>query len=597
MSKNLYTFLFVSILLFSANFISSQALNDAQLDEAFLKSLPDDISSDILKEVENQKLDDMPTYRRPSSKLDKSKTMQAWLKYLEESDKDIDERYGAKIFKTMQSSFMPINEPNFDGSYILDFGDVLEIQVVGQEENLFEIDIKRDGSINIPDFGKINISGLSLSKADQLISDAITSTFIGTKVFVTLKNIRDIQVLISGSAYSPGIYTLNGNSNVLHALNMSGGIAEDGSYREILLKRDGNTIETIDLYDFFIKGIFSINHKLRSGDVIYINPVNSLVRISGGVKKPGLYELAINESLGSLLDIAGGFSQLANKTDIRFEEFIAGDVTSKRIDEDNFYKIVPTTGSSVFINEFKYSTVKITGAVRNPGTYTLSKNEKLSQLIIRAGGYLDNSFPMGGVLLNEKAKEIELRNNEQSYKNLVSYIASSVFSGKSTANPDGAAMGYILQEFKNIEPIGRLQAEFDLMSIKEDMSKDTFLDHGDKIHIPSFSQQVYVFGEVANTGAIRFDPSANVKDYIEMAGGVTVYSDKSNAYIVYPSGSSKAISNNRLFSSNNIDIYPGTVIYIPKNLARYQNLEGYSLIAPIFSSLALSIASLKSLSD
>ena len=81
--------------------------------------------------------------------------------------------------------------------------------------------------------------------------------------------------------------------------------------------------------------------------------MKSLVRISGGVKKPGLYELAINESLGSLLDIAGGFNQLANKTDIRFEEFIAGDVTSKRIDEDNFYKIVPTTGSSVFINEFK----------------------------------------------------------------------------------------------------------------------------------------------------------------------------------------------------------------------------------------------------
>jgi hypothetical protein len=253
LNKNLNIFLSFFFLLFSTNFIYSQSLNDAQLDEAFLESLPEDISSDILREVENQKIDDLPSYRRPLSKLDKSKTMQAWLKFLEESEKDIDDRYGSQIFKTMQSTFMPINEPNFDGSYILDFGDVLEIQIVGQQADLFQLDIKRDGSINIPDIGKLNLSGLSLNKAYEIINQTISDAYIGAKVFVTLKNIRDIQVLISGSAYSPGIYTLNGNSNVLHALNMSGGIADDGSYREILLKRDGLVIQKIDLYDFFCK--------------------------------------------------------------------------------------------------------------------------------------------------------------------------------------------------------------------------------------------------------------------------------------------------------------------------------------------------------
>ena len=329
MNKNLNIFLCL-FLLFSTNFIFSQSISDAQLDEAFLESLPEDISSDILREVENQKIDDLPSYRRPLSKLDKSKTMQAWLKFLEESEKDIDDRYGAQIFKTMQSSFMPINEPNFDGSYILDFGDVLEIQIVGQQGDLFQIDIKRDGSINIPDIGKLNLSGLSLNKAYEIINQSISDAYIGAKVFVTLKNIRDIQVLISGSSYSPGIYTLNGNSNVLHALNMSGGIADDGSYREILLKRDGIVIQKIDLYDFFVKGIFSVNHKLRSGDVIFVNSVNSLVRISGGVKKPGLYELVKNESLESLLDIAGGFNELANTSDIKFEDFKFGSIIFER---------------------------------------------------------------------------------------------------------------------------------------------------------------------------------------------------------------------------------------------------------------------------
>ena len=596
MNKNLNIFLCL-FLLFSTNFIFSQSISDAQLDEAFLESLPEDISSDILREVENQKIDDLPSYRRPLSKLDKSKTMQAWLKFLEESEKDIDDRYGAQIFKTMQSSFMPINEPNFDGSYILDFGDVLEIQIVGQQGDLFQIDIKRDGSINIPDIGKLNLSGLSLNKAYEIINQSISDAYIGAKVFVTLKNIRDIQVLISGSSYSPGIYTLNGNSNVLHALNMSGGIADDGSYREILLKRDGIVIQKIDLYDFFVKGIFSVNHKLRSGDVIFVNSVNSLVRISGGVKKPGLYELVKNESLESLLDIAGGFNELANTSDIKFEDFKFGSIISNNINLNDFSEIIPRTGASIFVNEYKFSTVKITGAVKNPGTYSISNNDKLSQLIIRAGGYLENSYPIGGVLLNENAKEIEIRNNKQSYKNLISYVASSIFSSQSSSTPEAGAIGYILQEVKNIEPTGRLHAEFDLLTLKEDISKDTFLEHGDQIHIPNFSNQIYVFGEVGNAGAIRFDPNATAKDYIMMAGGFNNQSDQNNTFIVHPSGFSQSITNNKLFKNNQVDIYPGTVIYVPRDLARYQNLAGYALIAPIFSSLALSIASLNSLGD
>ena len=596
MNKNLNIFLCL-FLLFSTNFIFSQSISDAQLDEAFLESLPEDISSDILREVENQKIDDLPSYRRPLSKLDKSKTMQAWLKFLEESEKDIDDRYGAQIFKTMQSSFMPINEPNFDGSYILDFGDVLEIQIVGQQGDLFQIDIKRDGSINIPDIGKLNLSGLSLNKAYEIINQSISDAYIGAKVFVTLKNIRDIQVLISGSSYSPGIYTLNGNSNVLHALNMSGGIADDGSYREILLKRDGIVIQKIDLYDFFVKGIFSVNHKLRSGDVIFVNSVNSLVRISGGVKKPGLYELVKNESLESLLDIAGGFNELANTSDIKFEDFKFGSIISNNINLNDFSEIIPSTGASIFVNEYKFSTVKITGAVKNPGTYSISNNDKLSQLIIRAGGYLENSYPIGGVLLNENAKEIEIRNNKQSYKNLISYVASSIFSSQSSSTPEAGAIGYILQEVKNIEPTGRLHAEFDLLTLKEDISKDTFLEHGDQIHIPNFSNQIYVFGEVGNAGAIRFDPNATAKDYIMMAGGFNNQSDQNNTFIVHPSGFSQSITNNKLFKNNQVDIYPGTVIYVPRDLARYQNLAGYALIAPIFSSLALSIASLNSLGD
>ena len=126
---------------------------------------------------------------------------------------------------------MPINEPNLDGSYILDFGDVLEIQLIGQNDSIEEYELKRDGTINIPDIGKVSLAGLSLNDASSLIKAKVDKAYIGTQAFITLKNIRDITVLISGNAFNPGIYTLNGNSNMLHAISMAGGVSDIGSYR------------------------------------------------------------------------------------------------------------------------------------------------------------------------------------------------------------------------------------------------------------------------------------------------------------------------------------------------------------------------------
>ena len=120
---------------------------------------------------------------------------------------------------------MPINEPNFDSSYMLDFGDTLRNPVYWTRKTLIEeLSVKRDGSINIPEIGKIFVSGLSLNDVSKLIKTKVSNAYIGVEAFITLINVRDIQVLVTGNAFNPGIYTLNGNSNMLHALNMAGGI-------------------------------------------------------------------------------------------------------------------------------------------------------------------------------------------------------------------------------------------------------------------------------------------------------------------------------------------------------------------------------------
>ena len=131
--------LFLSYLLIPLLIISQD------LDEAYLESLPEDVRNDVLEEMKNREKEESPVYRRPSTMIEKQQALAERLAIaralLDELSQDIDEtdiekiekpkkRFGTSIFNLMQSSFMPINEPNFDGSYILEFGYLEEIVVV-----------------------------------------------------------------------------------------------------------------------------------------------------------------------------------------------------------------------------------------------------------------------------------------------------------------------------------------------------------------------------------------------------------------------------------------------------------------------------------
>jgi polysaccharide export outer membrane protein len=255
-----------------------------------------------MQKIDTKKSIEKPVYRRASTSIDKKENAFPL--------------FGSNFFDTIQSSFMPINEPNLDASYILDFGDVLEIQLIGQKDTIDSYSIARDGSINFPDIGKIILSGLSLSDASSFIKAKINNAYIGTDAFISLKNIRDINVLIAGNAFNPGIYTLNGNSNMLHALSMAGGINNIGSYRDINLIRNGKIIDSLDIYDVLIFGKYNFSSGLRSGDSIVVNPAKNVISIESGVKRPGLYEIKSDEKFYDLLKLANGFNNNADKNNI-----------------------------------------------------------------------------------------------------------------------------------------------------------------------------------------------------------------------------------------------------------------------------------------
>jgi len=569
-------------LLLSILFIFSIFSYSQELDEAYLASLPENIREDVLQKMSDRDAQDTPVYRRPSSMINK--------------DAPDSRRFGSKFFDMMQSSFMPVNEPNFDSSYILDFGDTLEIQLIGQKNSVEVLPVKRDGSINISEIGKIFVSGLSLETSTTIIKNKISNAFIGIEAFVSLVNIRDIQVLVTGNAYNPGIYTLNGNSNLLHALTMAGGIDEQGSYRSIELIRDNKIISSVDLYDVFIHGKYAFNQRLRSGDSILVKPSYDLIELSGAFKRPGLYELLPNETFRDLYNFGNGFSPSANLNTLRISRLDKEDTQFIYVPSlDNLNTLKPIFGDQLNVRSYERKRITISGAIKTPGTYTLSKGQTLSSLIEKAEGYNDDAYSFGGILINKKA----LMLNEEAVEKLyTSFIQKLITKGDALFASE--SLPFILDELKKAPTSGRIIAEFDIDVLQARPELDTTLEDGDQIIIPSITQQVYIFGEVSNTGAIRYKPSTNLDEYILNTGGLLDTADYNNIYIVHPNGEVNRSVNLKLSflkNKNDILIYPGSVIYVPRKVSSKDPALVAAIWAPIVSAMATSITALSVLDN
>ena len=575
------------IFLFSCLIVSA-AIYSQELDEAYLQSLPESVRTDVLNKIEAKEDLDKPIYRRASTFIDKDK------------DEEVDNiLFGSDFFDVMQTSFMPINEPNLDSSYVLDFGDVLEIQLIGQKDLIDNYSINRDGSINLPDIGRINLSGLSLNDASNLIKAKVSSAYIGTEAYISLKNIRDINVLIVGNAYNPGIYTLNGNSNMLHAISMAGGINDIGSYRNINLIRSGEVIDTLDIYEVLVFGKYNFSKGLRSGDSIVVGPREKIVSIESGVMRPAAYEIKSNETFDDLLKYSNGFGKDINLDQLLVKRVSGGksDVIYLTLDEIKSFEFA--NNDSIFIQEYKIDTVSILGSVNNPGSYKFTRGTTLSEAIKKSGGYDGSAYPFGGYLENQKALEINEISKDRLYDKFLTNLIMN--SGATSSMQDSGVMEILIQ-IKNSESTGRVIAEFDLDIISSDPSKDTILEDGDKIYIPQLTQQVFIQGEVSNSGAIRYAPGKDIDYYINKSGGALLTADLDNIFIVHPNGETENFANKSRLSFILEDdskelIYPGSIIYIPQKTNFANSLQTASIWAPIISSIALSLTSLSVLNN
>ena len=398
-------------------------------------------------------------------------------------------RFGSDFFKNKNIVETPQLFVATPSDYRLGPGDELLINLYGASENSYPVQISRNGNVKLDRMDPIYLSGLSIKSASKRLKSRLSKIYTGLNssdpiekvdLELSLQKARSIVINITGQVEGPGTYTISGFSSVLNALYAAGGPNEIGTYRDIKILRNGKTVYSIDLYDYFANGKYP-NVYLRDQDVILVKPYEAEIELLEGFKQLGLFEVKKNESVKDLLKLSGGVTSNAFKGKVFIERYDDFSKKMVEIEKEDFLNNSFLDGDIVFFKEINNDNisglVKIGGAVNISGKFQLEKNNTVAELINSAKGFSFDKLGANGILF---------RNNKGLQNQSISIDLNSDLSFK--------------------------------------------LINNDSLYIPSakdilFDESIEIKGEVNFPKELDFKYGLTITDLIIMSGGLTPYAN------------------------------------------------------------------------
>jgi len=329
--------------------------------------------------------------------------------------------------------------------------------------------------------------------------------------------------------------------------------------------------------------------------------------ISGAVRGAGDYLVGPDVDLQSLVAAAGGTSGWADESGV---EVISTTVDVTAGSSHTTRQLLPLrqSGLSSYLvkphDEIRFSQVYATvgngsvtlqGEVRSPGNYRIEKGERLSELLLRAGGLSDVAYPYGTVFLRKSVAAIE----QEGYKRAADEMQNMLLSTGSTLGSTPisvAGVTALITDLRNAKPLGRISIIADPVQLVANPQKDPLLEPGDVIYIPQRPSTVTILGQVLQPGTVPYSPKMTPSDYVERVGGYNDFADKSLAFVVLPDGTARKLSSG-WFNLDETNIPPGSTIVVPRDLSPVSIRQVLVDVTSIFSQVAVSLATLVVLSN
>ena len=583
MIKNLFTFcfLFLSFQIFSQNIDQIKSVanfsSDAELfsyvEKAKLKGLSL-AEVETLATAQGAKLSEIQLLRKLwnakndqlGDGFDKTessvKSSFGNTEFGEEEEEEEEEglRFGSYFFKNKNISEAPELFIATPINYRLGPGDELMINLYGASENSYSVQISRNGTVKFDRIAPVYLSGLSIVSAKNRLKNRLSKLYAGlvsndklskVDIDVSLQKARSVVVNITGQVEAPGTYTISGFSSVLNALFAAGGPNKIGSFRNIKLLRNGKVNKKIDLYDYFVTGLYP-NVYLRDQDVILVEAYSKQVDLTSGFKINGLFELKENEVIDDVLKFSGGFSSDSFKEKIFINRINSSSRSVVEFSKEKFSESELIDGdilTAKTVSDFIANSVSIEGSVYLPGEFDLSNTKNIKQLIASSQGLLPDAL----------SKAILFRTN------------------------DGIENEIISIDLNNEKDLKTFLIDQDRLLIKSSIDLD-------------FKSTIKVEGEVNNPETFDYKNGMTVRDALILSSGFSPFANKSNIILIRNISSENKDDINKEFiinfdenlnPDNNVKLLPDDIISVRKTpylqTSKSFKIEGEIAVPGIYS--------------
>src|SRR6185369_2600240 len=434
--------------------------------------------------------------------------------------------YGYNLFAG--GAFPALQNVPVPADYVIGPGDEIDLKLYGAVNGDLRLGVDRNGQVNIPKVGTINLAGTHASQLESVLRAQIGRVYNNFQVNATLGQLRSIQVFVVGHARKPGAYTVSSLSTLISALFESGGPAATGTMRNIQLRRDGRTVSTVDLYTFINEGDKSADAKLLPGDVIVIPPAGPRVAVTGAVDSPAIYELTnAEEPLGKVLSYGGRTAALTKQHKVLVERIDPARAKAPRSVEERALDargLQSTVRDGDVVTLFQISpefanAVTLRGNVAEPLRYSYKPGMRISDLIPERDALIVPDYYVRRNLLVqfESGRQVSASRVQNEVKNLLQeinwdYAVVERLDPKEIRSqliPFNLAKAVLEKDPANDLPLlpGVVVTIFGVNDLPVPVAKRT--------------QYVRVAGEVQVPGVYQLHPGETLDHVIRRAGGFT----------------------------------------------------------------------------
>lgn len=292
-------------------------------------------------------------------------------------------RYSLKFFtnkNSVDSTSLPT--PN---NYVIATGDQMSVQVYGDQDQTYTLDVTNEGNVNVPMVGPVKVAGMTYEGAKERLKGVMKSHYSFSDFAVRMTKYSTIQATLVGDVKNPGLYNLSSFATVKDLLLEAKGVSETGSVRNVIIKRNGHEIANVDFYDLFFNGNSLSKMILKQGDVIVVKKAAKLVSVDGYVNNTAIFELKEGETLEKLIYYAGGMKPDASKTNIKVTRFINNVAFDTiKVDYKDAKNFKMRDGDKVYIYPLSFNTdqsINVYGNVIRPGSYNIHTKENLTTFL------------------------------------------------------------------------------------------------------------------------------------------------------------------------------------------------------------------------